>query len=321
MKKLVCLTALLIWSMPTQAQNYPTKPIRVIAGMQAGSSGDVAGRMIANKMSATIGQPLVFESKPGANGTIAATYGRALPADGYAITYISSGTAVTGKYLMKEFSLDILKDFEPITLALSAPSFLVVNKSVRANSTQELIDDARQYPGKLNYGSTGIGSAFHLIGESLKMATGVDIVHVPYSGTSAATVVNDLVQDRIQIYVPSRTTIASQRNTGNLKLLAVFDTRRFKRLPDVPTVNETLPHNRLIPSWFAFFGPAGLPKSIAVKLQGEIKEALRDPDIMAKLDELGSVPVASTPDELAKAIRDGESDVAALVKALNIQPN
>jgi tripartite-type tricarboxylate transporter receptor subunit TctC len=308
-------------ALPVAAQDYPAKPIRVVSGPPTGTSGDVAARMVTAKMSAALGQPVVFESRPGASGTIAAAYVRAQPPDGYILLFASAGTAVTARFLMKDATHDMARDFTPISLFVEVPSFLVVHSSVPADSVRTLIDYAKRHPGKLAFGSVGVGSTFHLIGESLKLSTGIDMLHVPYAGANVSTVVTDLVQGRIQVYFPSMTVIGPHIASGNVKLLAVFDRERYRRLPDLPTVNETLPGNKHVPAWFAFFGPPGLPPQVAAKLQAEIRRGVHDPEVVARLDAMGIVPVGSTPDELAAEIRRGTDDTAALVRALGIQPN
>jgi tripartite-type tricarboxylate transporter receptor subunit TctC len=306
---------------PVSAQDYPAKPIRVVSGPPTGTSGDVAARMVTAKMSSALGHPVVFESRPGASGTIAANYVKTQPPDGYTLLFASAGTAVTARFLMKDATLDMTRDFTPISLFAEVPSFLVVHSSVPAASLQGLIDYAKRNPGKLAFGSVGVGSTFHLIGESIKLSTGVDMLHVPYAGANVSTVVTDLVNGRIQVYFPSMTVIGPHIASGNVKLLAVFDKERYKRLPDLPTVNETLPDNKHIPAWFAFFGPPGLPPPIVARLQAEIRRGVHDPEVVARLDTMGIVPVGSTADELTADIRRSTADMAALVKSLGIQPN
>jgi tripartite-type tricarboxylate transporter receptor subunit TctC len=306
---------------PVSAEDYPARPIRVVSGPPTGASGVVAARLVAAKMSAALGQPVVIENRPGASGTIAAAHVKAQPPDGHTLLFASAGTAVTARFLMKDATLDMTREFTPISLFVEVPSFLVVHSSVPVDSVQGLIDYAKRNPGKLAFGSVGVGSTFHLIGESLKLSTGIDMLHVPYAGANVSTVVTDLVNGRIQVYFPSMTVIGPHVGSGNVKLLAVLDKERFKRLPDLPTVNETLPDNKHIPAWFAFFGPPGLPPPIVARLQAEIHRGVHDPEVVARLDTMGIVPIGGTPDDLTAEIRRNTDDVAALVKALGIQPN
>jgi tripartite-type tricarboxylate transporter receptor subunit TctC len=303
------------------AQSYPDKPIRVISGPQIGTSGDIVGRLLAAKLTAAMGQPVVFESRPGANGALAANYVKSLSADGYNILFVSSSTVVTGPLLVKNVGFDPLSDFTPITIAAAVPSYLVVNEAVPVDTVPSLIQFAKQNPGKLAYGSVGRGSAFHLIGESLKLAGGIDMLHVPYSGANNANIVGDLLNNRIQVYFPAYPTVLSAKPTGKIKLLAVFQRERVPQLPDLPTVNETVPNNQIVPSWFGFMGPAHLPQSIVMRWQSEVQQALGDPEVSAKLQEIGIIPVGNSASQMANALRTETQDVDRLMKELGVEPN
>jgi tripartite-type tricarboxylate transporter receptor subunit TctC len=215
---------------------------------------------------------------------------------------------------------DPIRDFDPIAILVTTGLAIVAHPSVPANTLAELIDYAKRNPGKLAYGSVGRGSAFHLIGESFKLATGIDMLHVPYTGANNANIIGDLLNNRIQVYFPAYPAVLSALPTGQVKLLAVFQTARVKQLPQLPTVNETLPNNKIVPSWFGFMGPAGLPQPIATRLQEEIRKALADPEVTSKLEEVGIIPVGSTSSEMAEAIRAGTDDMSKLVKELGIEP-
>jgi tripartite-type tricarboxylate transporter receptor subunit TctC len=303
------------------AQSYPDRPIRVISGPQIGTSGDIVGRLLATKLTAAMGQPVVFESRPGANGALAANHVKSLPADGYNILFVSSSTVVTGPLLVKNVGFDPLRDFTPITIAAAVPSYLVVNGSVPVDTVASLIRFAKQNPNKLAYGSVGRGSAFHLIGESLRLAAGIDMLHVPYSGANNANIVGDLLSNRIQVYFPAYPTVLSTMPTGKIKLVAVFQRERVTHLPDLPTVNETVPNNRIVPSWFGFMGPAHLPQSIVMRWQSEVKKALGDQEVSAKLQEIGITPVGNAASQMADALRTETQDVDRLMKELGIEPN
>ena len=315
------LLALTTISSPVISETFPTKPIRIISGGQTGSSGDVAGRMLATKLTETLGQPVVFEMRPGANGAIAANLAKLSPPDGYTLLYVNSGTLVTAPFLIKNTNFDPINDFTPISLVVGAPSFLAVNSSLPVNSTRELVAYAATNPGKVTYGSTGVGSAFHMIGEALKAATGIDSVHVPYSGANTAMIISDLMTNRIQVYFPGYTTVQAALATGNVKLLSVFDTIRSKRFPDLPTVSVALPENRIIPSWFALLGPAGIPPTIVDRLHTEIRAALSERAIESRLDELGNHSSWQYSRKLASAINRGMNNVGSIVKTLGIEAN
>jgi len=312
--------ALMTAPLAAPAQTYPDRAIRIVSGTQTGSSGDLAGRLLAVKLTAAFGQSVVFESRPGANGALAANYVKSLPPDGYGILFLASSTIITGPLMVKNVGFEALRDFTPISLAVAVPSYLVVNSSLAVDNVSSLIDYAKRNPGKLAYGSVGRGSAFHLIGESFKLATGIDMLHVPYTGANNANIIGDLLNNRIQVYFPAYPAVLSALPTGQVKLLAVFQTARVKQLPQLPTVNETLPNNKIVPSWFGFMGPAGLPQPIATRLQEEIRKALADPEVTSKLEEVGIIPVGSTSSEMAEAIRAGTDDMSKLVKELGIEP-
>ena len=321
MRLLLAALALMAAPLPAPAQTYPERAIRIVSGTQTGTSGDLAGRLLAVRLTAALGQPVVFESRPGANGALAANYVKSLPPDGYGILFLASSTIITGPLMVKNVGFEALRDFTPISLAVAVPSYLVVNSSLPVDNVSSLIDYAKRNPGKLAYGSVGRGSAFHLIGESFKLATGIDMLHVPYTGANNANIIGDLLNNRIQVYFPAYPAVLSALPTGQVKLLAVFRTARVKHLPELPTVNETLPNNKIVPSWFGFMGPAGLPQPIAARLQEEIRKVLADPEVTSKLEEVGIIPVGSTAAEMADAIRTGTDDMSKLVKELGIEPN
>jgi tripartite-type tricarboxylate transporter receptor subunit TctC len=303
------------------AQVYPAKPIRIVSALPNGNSGEVAARLITNQLSASTGQPVIFENRQGANGAVAVAYAKTLPSDGYSLLYVSSSTLVTGRFLNKALDFDPLLEFTPITLAVGVPVFLAVHSSVPVESIKDLIDYARRNPGKLAYGSPGLGSLFHLTGESLKMANGIDLLHVPYSGGGMGIVVNDFVTGRIQVLFPSYVLIRPHLDSGAVKMLGSFSTQRDKRLPNVPTVNEALPDTKIVPSWFSFFAPAGVPSAIARKAQAAIAAALQHPEVAAKLEDLGMTPVGSSPEELAAAVTAGIADMTTVTAVLGIKPN
>src|SRR5467141_76065 len=300
-------------------QTYPTKPILVVSTASPGSSGDAALRVMAAKMSASLRQPVVIEVKTAARGALAAqALARAGP-DGYTITYGTSGTFVNARFLFKNLAFDVLKDFAPISLAVSAPSYVAVNATVPVNSLQELIDYAKRNPGKLEYASSGAGSVFHLAGESLKLYAGIDLLHVPYAQANFSQMVSDWVSGRVAIYFPTYLFLAPY--LSKVKPLAIVDSRRSSRMPEIPTVAEVLPGFKSFIAWWAFFGPAGLPAPIVERLSAEVRASLKATDAVAKIsDDLGLTIVASTPGELAAHLRRDIDAVGSLAKAIGLEP-
>jgi tripartite-type tricarboxylate transporter receptor subunit TctC len=299
-------------------QAYPAKPILIVSTASPGSSGDAALRVITAKMSASLGQPVVVETRTAARGAQAAQALARAGADGYTLTYGTSGTYVIARFLFKNLAFDVLKDFTPISLAVSAPSYVAVNASVPVNSLQELIDYAKRNPGKLEYASSGAGSVFHLAGESLKLYAGIDLLHVPYAQANFSQMINDWVSGRVAIYFPTYLFLAP--HMPKVRPLAIVDSRRSTRLPDVPTVAETLPGFQSFIAWWAFFGPAGLPAPVVERLSSEARAAMRHPDVAAKLDDLGLTIVASTPEELDAHLKRDIAAVGNLAKAIGLVP-
>lgn len=318
MRRHAAAAALLLAAQGAWAQAYPSRPILVVSTASPASSGDVALRLMAAKMTASLGQPVIVELKTAARGTQAAQALARAEADGYTITYGTSGTFVNARFLFKHLAFDVLKDFAPISLAISSPSYVAVNASVPVNSLQELIDYAKRHPGKLEYASTGPGSVFHLTGESLKLYAGIDLLHVPYAQANFSQMINDWVTGRVAMWFPTYAFLAP--NLPKVRALAIVDTRRSARLPDVPTVAEILPGFQGFPAWWAFFGPAGLPAPIAERLSREVRAALTEPDVQAKLNDLGLTVLASTPEELAVRLRSEITAVGNLTKAIGLEP-
>jgi len=311
--------ALLFGVQAAWGQAYPSRPILVVSTASPGSSGDAALRLIAAQMSSSLRQPLVVELKTAARGAQAAQALARAGADGYTLTYGTSGTYVNARFLFKNLAFDVLKDFAPISLVVSSPSYVAVNASVPVNSLAELIDYARRNPGKLEYASTGVGSVFHLTGESLKLYAGIDLLHVPYAQANFSQMINDWASGRVALWFPTYAFLAPNM-VNKVKPLAIVDTKRSPRLPDVPTVAEIIPGFQGFPAWWAFFGPAGVPSPIAERLSSEVRAALKAPDVQARLNDLGLSTIASTPDELAAHLRREIDAVGALVKAIGLEP-
>jgi len=312
------ILALGIAAATAHAQTFPSRPILVVSTASPGSSGDAALRLMAARMTASLGQPVVVEVKTAARGAQAAqALAKAAP-DGHTITYGTSGTYVNARFLYKNLAFDVLKDFTPISLAISSPSYVAVNASVPVKSLAELIDYAKRNPGKLEYASSGTGSVFHLTGESLKLTAGIDLLHVPYAQANFSQMINDWVTGRVALWFPTYAFLAP--NMPKVRPLAIVDTRRSSRLPEVPTVAEILPGFQGFPAWWAFFGPAGLPAPAAERLSGEVRAALKSPDVQPKLNDLGLTTLASTPEELAAHLRREIDAVGSLVKAIGLEP-
>lgn len=310
----------LIVPFPALSQAYPVKPIQVLSTTSVGSPGDVALRMIASKIAESLGQPIVIEPRLGGAGIIAGgSVSRAAP-DGYTLIYSPSGGFVMSRFLVKNLPFDALNDFTPISLAVTAPNYIAVHASVPVNSLKELIDYAKRNPGKLEYGTTGIGGSQHMIMESFRLFTGIDILHIPYAQKNQPQLVNDTVTGRLPLSITSYSMVAPHVPSGKIKFLAVVDNARSKLLPAVPSTKELLPNYHNIVTWWSFFGPPGLSPSIVSRVSTEIRNALRDAAATTKLQDLGLSIVGSTPEELASTLKSDIESVAKLVRALGLKP-
>ena len=319
MQRAAVCAALVLAAPSAWSQAYPSKPILVVSTASPGSSGDAALRLMAAKMTVSLGQPVVVELKTAARGAQAAqALAKAAP-DGHTITYGTSGTFVNARFLYKNLAFDVLKDFAPISLAVSSPSYVVVNSTVPVSSLQELIDYAKKNPGKIEYASTGVGSVFHLTGESLKLYAGIELLHVPYAQANFSQMINDWASGRVALWFPTYAFLAPNM-ANKVRPLAIVDSRRSARLPELPTVAEVIPGFQGFPAWWAFFGPAGLPSPTAERLSVEVRAALKAPDVQVKLNDLGLSTLASTPEELAAHLKREIEAVGALTKAIGLEP-
>jgi tripartite-type tricarboxylate transporter receptor subunit TctC len=271
-------------------------------------------------MAERLGQPVVVENRPGASGALAASAVAHSPADGYTLLSVGAGTMVTNLFLVKNLPFNSVRDFVPITQYSRAVTFVTIPAALPPRNMAELIDYAKRNPGKLSFGSTGTGSPFHLIGESLKMAAGIDIVHVPYSGGNAALAQNDLLTGRIDLYFPSYTNIRQHIGTGKIRILAVTDSTRFERLPDVPPITDAVPNYRHVPSWNGFFGPVGMPAAIVTRLNTVIVDTLREADIATRMQDLGLTPLTNGPEAFGKLMKAEIDDFGDFAKKLGIRP-
>jgi tripartite-type tricarboxylate transporter receptor subunit TctC len=271
------------------AQAWPDKPLKLVVPYPPGASTDSLGRLVGQKLTETLGQSVVIDNRAGASGNIGTEYVARQPGDGYTFGVGTDATHAANTHLTANPPFDPIKDFTPLALAAINPIILVVNPEVPASNLKELIEGVRSGKIKGAFGSSGTGSPHHLSGELLKSRTGAPFVHVAYRGGGPA--VNDLLGNQIPMVFSSLITVLPHIKAGKLRAIAVTSTERYDGLPDVPTIAETL-KGFDVPSWLAFFGPAGIPKNIADRLSGEIVKALKDPAIQSKLNAAGLVVVA-----------------------------
>jgi len=296
------------------AQGYPNRPITIIVGFTAGGTTDIVARIVAEEFRKTFGQSVVVENKPGAGGNIGANIAAKAKPDGYTLLMASVGPMAVNATLYSKMPYDNLRDFTPISQVVHVPNMLVVNQTtVPAQNFAEFVLLLKASPGKYFYGSTGSGTSSHLAGELLKMMAGVDITHVPYKGSVA---LNDvLAGDQVQFMFATIPSVIQLVRTGKLRSLAVTSLRRSASSPELPTIAESGFPEFEASSWFGLFGPAGMPREMAAKLQAEVARILKVPEIRDKLIQQGADPVGSTPDEFAAYVRDETAKWAKVVKA------
>lgn len=279
---------------------YPTKPIRVIVPFPPGGTTDYQARMVGQKLSKALGQPLLVENRGGAGGNIGSDVVAKSAPDGYTLVMGSVGTHSINATLYKNIPYDTLRDFAPIALAATEPNVLVANPAFPANSVQELIVLAKSKPGALSYASGSSGSSQHLSMELLKKMGGIDILHVPYKGTGPA--ITDVIGGQVPIMFINFDLALPHVKAGKLKALAMTDTVRSPLLPNVPTVAETLP-GFVTTSWTGLFAPAGTPKEIVNRINAEVVRAVQAPELQARLLEQGFTPGTLTPEQFGPFVK------------------
>lgn len=295
--------------------SYPSRPIKMILPFASGGQSDVVARLIATRMSTGLGQPIIVENLPGAGGMVAAAAVARASADGYTIFLPNASTLTIAPYLQKASKVDPAA-FTPITTSTQFPLVLVVNAKSPFKSLADVVAAGKANPGKLNYASPGVGTTPHLIGETFKREAEVDITHVAYKGGAPA--LNDLLAGTIDLYFEAPATLTQHIAAGKLRALAVTGKTRIQVLPQVPTVAEQGMPKLSLDSWSALVAPPATPANVIARLRIETEKVLKSPDITGKLHEMGFEATTSTPDELARMIRDEGRRWAQLIKERNI---
>jgi tripartite-type tricarboxylate transporter receptor subunit TctC len=302
---------------PGAAQTFPSKPITIVIGYTPGAVSDLAARTIGEGLHQAWGQPVIVDNRPGSGGNIGAGFvARAAP-DGYTLMVGTDATMASNVHLYKHVPFDPVKDFAPVAYAGANIICLAVNTQLPVKTVAEVIAHAKANPGKLSYGSSGVGSPHHLAGELLRQKAGIDIQHVPYRGGGAA--VNDLLGGHISMAFLSLSAIVPHLNTGKVRIVAMVERTRYAAMPDVPTIGETVPGFEMS-SWLGIFAPAGTPPDVIARLNDGIAKVLTVDNVKQRLGNLGLVVVAGKPEELANVVRDGLKVRGELVKAAGIQP-
>ena len=318
-KGALALAAAALAAQLAAAQAFPAKPIRIIVPYSPGGTTDLLARLVGQKLSERLGQPVVVDNKPGANGMIGSDLVAKSPADGYTLGIASPGSHAANASLYQTMTYDTVNDFTPVTLAVQAPFLLVVHPSLNVGSVKELIAAAKARPGEISYASGGSGSSQHLAMELFKSMAGIDMTHVPYKGSAASY--PDLIGGTVKAEMDVLPTSLPHVKGGRLKVLATGSAKRLALLPDVPTIAESGVPGYESNSWYGFVAPARLPRAVLDKLNAEIVHALREPDVIEKLTTAGVIVVASTPQEFAAFIKTEMEKAARVIKAANIKPD
>lgn len=317
-KTVLSSIAIALFSSAAIAQAYPAKPIRLISPWSPGGPAEALARTVTIKMSEALGQPFVIESKGGANGTIGTTFVAKAPPDGYTILLSHLGPTAISPALQKDMPYDSIKDFEPISQVVSGPTLLVVRNDLPVKNVAELVAYAKANPGKLSYGSVGVGSTTHLAGEMLNMTAGIDTLHVPYKGSTPILV--DLMGGRVAFAFIGISGSLQQARAGQIRAIAISTLQRSASAPDIPAVAETLPGFELN-SWYGMMAPAGTPKAIVNRLSQELGKALRMADVIEWMKQNGLDPRGTTPEEHGAYIRSEIAKWAKIVKDAKITAN
>lgn len=297
---------------------YPNKPIRIIVPFAAGGGVDATARLIGEQLSKKLGQPVIIDNKPGAGGLIAVRQTIAAPADGYTLFLGAAGEIVINPILNKDAGYDPQKDLVPVAIVVRAPNVLAVNTDVPANTVAELVEYGRRNPGVLSFSSSGIGTIQHITGEVFAKVAGINMLHVPYPGAAPATV--DVASKRVSLTFSSPGAVGPFVQKGQLKMLGVVMSKRYPALPGLPTIQETPGMRGFdVESWFAMFAPANTPPALISRINAEVRDALRVPEIAEKL--IKGVGMPSFEDEIqAKAFVAHEtSKYERILKELNIK--
>jgi tripartite-type tricarboxylate transporter receptor subunit TctC len=316
MTKFSALVSAALFAFPALAQEYPSRPVRLIVPFAAGGPNDIIARLVGGRLSDALGQPIVVENRPGAGGNIGTDFVAKAPPDGYTLLSAGPGSLIINP-LLGSVPYDTARDFAPVSLMASAPNVLVVHPSVPAKSVRELIELARAHPRQLNYASGGPGSTPHLSAALFAVMAGIDIVHVPYKGTGPASA--DLLGGQVQMAFFGIPPLLPHIKTGKLRALAVTGKRRSPELPEVPTVDEAGLRGYEVSPWYGLLAPAGTPRAIVDRLNAEVTKIVRRPEMKEKLVSQGAEPAGGTPEDYAAAIRADTATWARVIREAGLR--
>jgi tripartite-type tricarboxylate transporter receptor subunit TctC len=298
-------------------QAYPNKPIRWVVPYPGGGITDSVTRIVTQKMAASLGQPIVVDNRPGANSILGTDLVAKAAPDGYTIVTVIAGHAANATLYQGKASYDPVKSFAPVSLAGIAPLILTVNNNFPAKDVKELIAYAKANPGRVNFGSSGIGAAAHLTTELLKQTAGIDMVHVPFKGTAPA--LTALMSGDIQILVDVPSSLMPHARGGKIRALAMFSAKRITGAPEVPTVAEAGGPPLEASTWVLFLAPAGTPRDIVSRLSAETRKAIDESDIRSRFDQIGIEAVGNSPEQAAKFLQDEVAKWAKVITAAGVK--
>ena len=317
MKLVIALFAVVAAAGPLDAaaQAYPTRPIRLVVPYPAGGAGDVHARLIGQALSTLLGQPVVVENRAGASGNLGSDHVAKAAPDGHTLLMNTTNLTIAPAFSTK-LPFNVLTDLAPITTSLTSQNLLVVRTSLPVKSIAELVGHARANPGKLSFGSSGIGTPM-LTMELLKMLTGTDLVHVPYKGDAPA--ITDLMGGQIDVYATNILALDALHRAGKVRGLAVTSRKRAVSLPDVPTMDEAGIPGYELETWFGYFAPAQTPRPIIDQLNAALARAIAQPEVQKQMTETGSVPLTMSPEDFRKRIQADMDKFARVVKNAGIK--
>ena len=312
-----CIAAVTLPAYAAKADDYPNKPVKVVVPFPPGGATDVVGRLVADRLQRALGQPFVVENRSGASGNIGvAEVVRSAP-DGYTLVIGAPQTLTINPQLFDNLTFDPQKDLDPIIMVASVPNVLITNKDLPVNSVSELIDYAKKNPGKVRYGSSSIGSTPHLSAEMFNSMAGVKIQHIPYRGSSPA--LQDLIGGQIEMMFDNLPASLPQIKAGNVKALAVTTREPSKSAPDLPTLDSSGLKGFESRGWFSVLAPAGTDIKIRQRINDEINAALKDPDFLTKLQNVGADPVGGSIEDFQQAMKDETDRWGKVIKEAGVK--
>ena len=304
---------------PAAAQQYPSRPIRLIVPSTPGGSVDTLARTIGPRLTERWGQPVIVDNRAGAGGTIAGELVAKAPPDGYLLMLGTISSLCTNVSLQKKLPYDPMRDFAPVTLVATQNLMLVVHPSVPAKTVKELVRFAKSQPGKLSFASAGNGTGSHLSGELFKQVAGVDILHIPYKGVVPAMM--DVISGQVAINFPSILSALPHVRSGRARALAVTGAKRTRAAPEVPTMQEAGIKDYESMTWYGIVAPAGTPQDVVTKLSAEVAAILRQPETHERLSREGADPAGSTPQEFGRFMQSEIEKWRKVIRAAGIQPS